>query len=117
MQKVYQRGNYDCFNTCIATLTGISIDKIPLFVRSPDNWLRNARRWLRRRGFILSNVLDVEDLDGRRNNIVATDPYRVDGVFAAHSVVARGLRVVHDPMRRKPKKNYEIVCGWEITKL
>jgi hypothetical protein len=116
MKPIRQNGEYDCFSACIASILETQLDHVPLFVSDAENWLDDARRWLRKRGWTLSPVLDTEQLDNRRNTIVATDPYEVDGVFAAHSVIARHGKVVHDPMRRKPKKRYEIVCGWELVR-
>lgn len=121
MKPVRQRDDYDCFSACIASLTGIPLDKIPPFVENPEGYIEAAQRWLRRRGFVLSDTMELDSLDKRRNCIVASDWYLVDDptygtLFAAHAVVARNNKVVHDPGRSKPKKRYSLICGWELRR-
>lgn len=117
MNRIYQKNHFDCFNSCLATITGVPKEQIPLFVDNPDRYIQSARKWLAKRGFVLSEVKDVGELDRRLNSVVAVDPYDFQGVFAAHAVVVRHGRVVHDPARRHIKKKYDVVCGWEIRRV
>lgn len=117
MNPIRQKTNYDCFNSCIASITGIPQEKIPLFVDNPARYIETARKWLRSQGYALSSIKHVNDLDGRCNSIVAVDAYEFNGIFAAHAVVMHRSRVVHDPARRRIKKNYDILCGWEVRRL
>lgn len=117
MKPVRQESHYDCFNSCLASITGIPKSEIPLFVKNPDRYIQTARKWLAKHGFVLSEIKDFDSLDGRVNSIVAVDPFVFDGIYAAHAVVVRHGRVIHDPARRKVKKRYETVCGWEVRRL
>lgn len=114
MKKVKQQSAHDCFSACVASIIGV--ENAPLFVAMPMTYIQRARRWLRRRGFILSQMKDIGELDRRRNTIVAVDPFMFEGFQIAHATVARNGRVVHDPARKKPKKHYKLICGWEIRK-
>lgn len=116
MNRIYQKNHFDCFNSCIATLTGVPKEQIPIFINNPDRYIQEARKWLAKKGFVMSEVKNAGQLDRRRNSIVAVDPYDLQGIFAAHAVIMRYGRVVHDPARRRLKKRYEIVCGWEVRR-
>jgi len=117
MKKEWQQSAHDCFGACIASIVGISTKDVPLFVTMPMTYIQRARRWLRRRGFVLSQMKDIDQLDRRRNAIVAVDPFMYEGFQLAHATVVRNKRVVHDPARKNPKKHYKLICGWEIRKV
>ena len=116
MNRIYQKNHFDCFNSCLATLTGVPKEQIPIFINNPGRYIQEARKWLAKNGFILSEIKAIDELDRRVNSIVAVDPYEFQSIFAAHAIIVRRGKVVHDPARRKIKKQYEMVCGWEIRR-
>jgi len=114
MKKVFQSEERDCLKACVASLTGEN--NVPDFSSNSLHWMRNVKRYLARRGFATKTVSNCGKIDGRRYTIVAVDPVvNICGVFA-HAVIMRGNKVIHDPGRRKIKKNYELIYGLELRK-
>ena len=113
MKKVFQKEDRDCLKACVATLTGEK--NVPDFSSNGLTWMRNLRRWLGRRGFATKVVRTCGKTNGY--TIAAVDPVvgPCVGVFS-HAVLMRGQKVIHDPGRRRIKKNYEFVYGIEIRK-
>lgn len=114
MKKVFQVEATDCLKACVASITGE--DQVPDF-SSSIRWMCNMKRWLARRGFVTKTINDCGKIDKRCYSIVAVDRFVFNDGVAAHAVVMRGGRVIHDPGRRKIKKNYELVYGIEIHKV
>lgn len=113
MKKIFQTEDRDCLRAVVATLTGET--KVPDFSSNTLNWMRNLRRWLGRRGFATKVVRNCGKNTGY--TIAAVDPVPVVQIgFFAHSVLMKGNKVVHDPGRRRIKKNYEFCYGIEVRK-
>lgn len=117
MKKVFQTGATDCLKACIASITGEDINRVPDFSANMTNWMRNIKRYLARRGFATKAVSNCGEIDQRCYSIAAVDPFVFNGAVIAHAVIVRGGKVVHDPARRKIKKNYELVYGLEISRV
>lgn len=112
MKKIFQTEDRDCLRAVVATLTGEQ--NVPNFASS-NNWMRNVRRWLKRRGFATKVVNTCGKTRGY--TIAAVDPVAVVEIgFFSHAVLMKGNKVVHDPDRRRIKKNYEVIYGIEVTK-
>ena len=115
MKKVFQVEDRDCLRACVASITGE--DNVPDFSSNSLNWMRNVRRYLARRGFATKVVSNCGKIDARHYAIVAVDPVvSLCGVFA-HAVVMRGKKVIHDPARRRIKKNYVMEYALELYRV
>jgi len=105
LTKIYQTdidaGHGDCFAACIASLTGLPIDTIPLF--HGWGWFYACSRWLFERGFQLTRY-DKHKEDGGYH-IVGRNAFLIEGIgWRCHAVVYKAGEEAHDPISNRSNK-------------
>lgn len=95
--RVFVETGKDCFEACLATLTGRRLHEIPKF---PDDetWLEHAQRWAYEEGLILTDFMK-----GEFSHIsILDDP---GGGRHSHGVIAQDGERLHDPSENWPDFN------------
>jgi hypothetical protein len=127
MDRIYQKMdprllNSDCLGACIASITGLSIDNIPLF-HNYENWFKQFRNWLFQHGFqAVMFSGDKKDKIDKDYHIVGINPYyHPDGAWRCHSMVFKDIWPVHDPAERS-RQHFatfykELICRISIRPL
>lgn len=96
-QTTFGNPGGNCFSACVASLLDLEIGDVPYFMDDDPWWLR-FEAWLLDRGYWPL----VVPLDGGWS---PPGLHILSGVTAGkspHSVVARGLEIVHDPHQDRP---------------
>jgi len=102
LTKIYQTdwsaNNGDCFAACLASLTGLSIDTIPLF--RGDTWFKACARWLFERGFQVTHHLGHKEDSGYY--VIGRDAFCIRGVgWRCHAVVYKAREEAHNPISNR----------------
>lgn len=110
LTRVYQQNinvdTGDCFGACVASLTGLPIDTIPLF--RGDGWAKEYTNWLFKRGFQLTR--HVGHRIDKGYYIVGKDPFFIKGVgWRCHAVIYKQAEEEHNPLSNR--SNEEVVAA------
>lgn len=110
LTKVYQQNinvdTGDCFGACLASLTGLPIETIPLF--RGKTWMTECANWLFERGFQLTYYKAHKTEKGY--HVVGKDPFLIKGVgWRCHAVIYKQEEEMHNPLSNR--SNEEIVAA------
>lgn len=110
LTRVYQQDinadTGDCFGACIASLTGLSLETIPLF--RGKKWMVECANWLFARGFQLT-CYTGHKID-KEYHVVCKDPFFIKGVgWRCHAVVYKQEEEMHNPI--SDRNDEEIVAA------
>ena len=110
LTKVYQQNvnsdSGDCFGACVASLTGLPIETIPLF--RGDRWIKECASWLFGRGFQLTHH-NAHQVD-KGYYIVGKDPFLIKGVgWRCHACVYKEREEAHNPISNRSEQ--EIIAA------
>jgi hypothetical protein len=99
-QTTFGKGTGNCFAACVATILEKSLDSVPFFMDSGDEWYIQFVNWAYEQGLIAECVNSdypgfEEDLAKMGYSIVTGKSPRGGGMY--HSVVFKGSDMVHDP--------------------
>lgn len=83
----------NCFSACVASILHLPLGDVPPFCKYEDWWER-LNAWLRTRGFYAMVLRYSDDMPPNGFHILSGKSPRGD---FQHSVVARGIEIVHDP--------------------
>ncbi len=109
LTKVYQQNinadSGDCFAACIASLTNLPIETIPLF--RGNGLIKERARWLFERGFQLTHH-NAHRVD-KGYYIVCKDAFLIKNVgWRCHASIYKQGKEVHNPISNR--SNQEIIA-------
>ena len=83
----------NCFSACVASMLEIPLDAVPYFMGRGGEWFTYFEEWLQPHGYY---PVCFNDANYRPQGLYILSGKSPRGDFL-HSVIARGLDVVHDP--------------------
>lgn len=97
MQTTFGFPGGNCFSACVASLLHLPIEDVPYFMGADDKWWDMFLAWLEPRGYyaICFPLRADQALPGYY--VLSGRSPRGTADADLHSVVARGLKIVHDP--------------------
>jgi hypothetical protein len=91
----------NCFETCVASLLGISVAKVPSFGKDPENWYKNAKKFVFDYGYDIfaATVPDRGFPEG--DYPLSEEVYHIVGGTSPrglpHAIIFKGPKPFHDP--------------------
>lgn len=102
MHRIYQQLDptlldSDCLGACVASITSLSVDDIPMF--HGRQWFKVFRTWLFVRGY--QTTMSVATVIDPSYHIACVDPYiHPKGMWRCHAIVYKDIWPIHNPAER-----------------
>lgn len=113
MKKVYQRGDYDCFPACIASITERELSEIPFIHPSNNDWFSKTAFALAKIDIGICKLRRWEHRDALYICVLNYYYHHTDS-YVGHAVVVKNGEIIHDPYPHRMNHMRTLVSSYYI---